>query len=49
MAKKRNWVHVAAYLPKDLYEKVKKEAKENQRTISGQVIFIIKKYFKEKS
>ena len=35
-------------MPADLYEKVKAEAAEQERSISGEIIYILKQYFKSK-
>ena len=37
---------VNLYLPKDLVEKVRREAKKNFRNLSGQVGFILEQFFR---
>ncbi len=36
------------YLPPELMEKVQQAAKENYRSLSGEVAYILEQYFKQK-
>ena len=47
-ALKKNIVPTSIKFDKDLYERIKTDAIKNERSISGQVQFMLKKYYEIK-
>ncbi len=39
-------IPISAYFSEDLADKIKKRAEEQSRSISNEVVFIVKEYFK---
>lgn len=37
----------AIRIPTELYEKIKNIAEEEERTITGEIVYILKQYFKD--
>ncbi len=37
----------AIRLPDELYQKIKETANEEERTVTGEIIYILKQYFKQ--
>lgn len=44
----KNYFQTSIKIPNELYEKIQKESQEEERNITGQIIYIIKQYYKDK-